>query len=165
MTMSYRASSALALSLASLGHSTSLTAGQCSAAYSNTSNLDDFLLPTLKLRAGTGTLTGNGPAELWAFTQRADGTWPELFTGAYTGADGAFTVVSRDILFAGAVSLGVVTMDTTASRHYVLRGFELAQRFGAMPEQVAFFFTHNSGQPLSTTAGDHVLSLKSGKFE
>ena len=165
MTTTYRASSAVAITLASLASSSGLVAGRCSAAYSNTTNQDDFLIPVLRTRTG-GTIVAGGVVELWAFAQRADGTWPELFTAAYTGADGAFTVNNRDALFAGAVLLGSVTQSDTTARDYVIRGRELAMVFGAVPQNVAFFVTHSTGASaiLDATAGNHVLTINAGKF-
>ena len=164
MSTNYRASSGVTITLASLASSSGLTVGRCSAAYSNASNKDDFLLPSLKVRSGSSAPTAGGSIELWAFAQRADGAWPELFTAAYSGTDGGFTVVSRDILMACAVLLGAVTNDATTGRDYVIRGRELAQVFGAVPQNVAFFVTQSTGQALDSTAGNHALAVNPGNL-
>lgn len=163
MTTNYRASSAVTITLASLATSSSLTVGRCSASYANGTNKDDFVLPTLKVRSGTSPTSG-GSIEFWAFAQRADSTWPELFTAAYSGSDGGFTIVSRDILNAGAVLLGAVTNDATSARDYVIRGRELAQVFGAVPQNVAFFVVQSTAQALDSTGGNHVLSVNPGNY-
>lgn len=164
MTTNYRASSAITITLASLATSSGLTVGRCSASYSNASNKDDFLLPTLKVKSGATAPTAGGSIELWAFAQRADSTWPEIFTAAYAGSDGGFTATSRDILFAGAVLLGSVTNDATTARDYVIRGRELAQVFGAVPQNVAFFVVQNTAQALDATSGNFALSVNPGNY-
>ena len=165
MTTNYRASSTVTITLTSLAQSSSLTVGRCSASVSNGTNLDDFVMPMLRTRSG-GTITAGGVIEFWCFAQRADSTWPELFTTSYTGSDAGFTINSRDAFFGGAVLLGSVTQGDTTARDYVIRGRELAQVFGAVPQNFAFFVTHNLGASgtLSSTAGDHVLSLNPGNY-
>jgi len=165
MTTNYRASSAVAITLASLASSSGLTVGRCSAAVSNATNKDDFVLPALRTRSG-GTIVAGGGIELWAFAQRADGNWPELFTAAYTGLDAAFTVNNRDALLAGAVLVGSVAQTDATARDYVIRGRELSQVFGAVPQNFAFFVTHNMGVSaiLDGTAGNHVLTINPGNY-
>lgn len=166
MTTNYRASSVVTITLASLASSSSLTVGRCSASVSNATNKDDFMLPVLKLRSGSTAPTAGGSIELWAFAQRADSTWPELFTTAYTGADGGFTIndSDRNVLFSGAVLIGSVTNNTTVSKDYVIRGRELAQVFGAVPQQVAFFVVQSTGQALDATGANHVLTVNPGNY-
>jgi len=164
MTTNYRASSAVTVSLASLASSTALTVGRCSASVANGTNKDDFVLPTLRSRTGGTAPTAGTVLEVWAFAQRADTTWPELFTAAYSGSDGGFTISSRDVLFAGAVLIGTYTFDATTGRDFVVRGRELAQCFGAVPQNFAFFIVQNSGQALDSTGGNHVLTINPGNY-
>lgn len=160
----YRASSTLALTLTSLATSSGLTVGRCSASYSNATNKDDFIVPTLKTKTGGTAPTAGGMLELWCFAQRDDSTWPEIFTAAYTGSNAGFTVLSREILAAGAKQVGAVSNDATASRDYVLQGRELSSLFGFVPKNFAFFFVQSSAQNLSSTAGDHVLTLQAANY-
>lgn len=164
MTTNYRASSAVTITLASLASSTGLTVGRCSAAVANGTNKDDFIIPMLKSRTGGTAPTAGTVLELWCFAQRADSTWPELFTAAYTGSDGGFTISSRDVLFAGAVLLGSYTFDATTARDFVIRGRELSQVFGAVPQNFAFFVVQSSAQALDSTAGNHVLTINPGNY-
>jgi hypothetical protein len=164
MSTNYRASSAAAITLASLASSSSLTVGRVSTAISNAAFRDDFLMPYLRVRSGSTAPTAGGQIEFWAFAQRADGAWPELFTAAYVGTDDARTVVSRDILVAGAVLLGVVTNDATTGRDYVIRGRELAMAFGAVPKEIGFFVTQSTGQNLDSTGGNHALTVNPGNY-
>ena len=157
MGMNYRASADLTCTLASLASSAGLTVGRCSAAYSNATNKDDSLGFSGLVTTGSSTLVA-GAIEVWAFAQRKDSTWPEIFTSAYAGSDGGFTVKSRDVLQASAYLVGQAITDTTA-RGYALRLVDLVQFFGFSPQQVALFVTQSSGQALDATAGNHVLTL------
>jgi hypothetical protein len=163
MSTNYVASAAVTITLASLASSSTLVTGRASTSISNTTNKYDFILPTLKFRSGT-TPTAATYLEFWAFAQRADTTWPEIFTAAYSGADGGFTATSRDILYAGAVLLGAATVDATTGRDYVIRGRELAQAFGAMPQNVAFFVTHSTAVALDATGGNFVMTINPGTY-
>jgi hypothetical protein len=166
MTTTHNASAAVTLTLGDgstgLASSTDLTVGRCSAAWDSAGA--DYAQVALRIRAGSSAPTAGRVVELWAFRPRKDGTWPELFTATYSGSDGGFTVVSRDILRAGAKLIGEVITDATASRSYVIDARELGQVFGAVPEDVAFFVTQSSGQALSVTGADHELSVKSGTW-
>lgn len=164
MSTNYRVSSAVAITLASLAASSNLTVGRASALVTNAGSRDDFVMPYLRVRTNSTPPTAGGQIELWAFARRADGTWPELFSSAYTGIDAAATVVSREILFAGAVLLCSVANDATASRDYVLRAREIAMAFGAVPQEFAFFVTQSTGQALDSTAGNHALTVNPGSY-
>ena len=164
MTTNYRASSAVTITLASLATSSGLTVGRCSASVANGTNKDDYVIPTLKARTGSVAPTSGTVLELWCFAQRADSTWPELFSAAYTGSDGGFTISSRDVLFSGAVLLGSYTFDATTGRDFVIRGRELAQVFGAVPQNFAFFVVQSSGQNLDSTGGNFVLTVNAGNY-
>ena len=153
MTTNYRATSALTWTLASLATSSGLTVGRCSAAYDNGTNKDDGLGVSALIT--TGTTPTAGSIEVWAFAQRADATWPELFTAAYTGADGGFTINTRDALRAGAVPVGAVINDATSNRNYVIRLRDVAAQFGFAPKQFALFGVHSTVAALHATAGNH----------
>lgn len=154
----YRASSALTITLASLATSSGLTVGRCSSSYSNSSNKDEIL--ALSGQITVGTTTALGAIEVWAFVPRADGAWPDLFTAAYSGSDGGFTVRSRDILIAGARQ--VKYMPVAASLTNIPFSFaarDLAELFGYPPKEFAVFVTHSSGVNLNSTAGNHSIDV------
>jgi hypothetical protein len=164
MTTNYRASSAVTITLASLATSAGLTVGRCSASVANGTNKDDFVIPTLRFRTGGTAPTAGTVLELWCFAQRADSTWPELFTAAYTGSDAGFTISSRDVLFSGAVLCGSYIFDAATGRDVVIRGRELAQVFGAVPQNFAFFVVQSSGQNLDSTGGNFALTVNPGSY-
>ena len=156
----YRASSALTITLASpaLASSLGLTVGRCSTSYSNATNKDEILAVAGQITVGTTTTAG--VIEVWAFAQRADSTWPDLFTAAYTGTDGGFTIRSRDVLFAGARL--VSSMTVAASLTNVPFSFgpqDLSALFGYPPKDVAVFVVHNTGVALNATAGNHAMHI------
>ena len=155
----YRASSALTITLASpLASSLGLTVGRCSTSYSNATNKDEILAVAGQITVGTTTTAG--VIEVWAFAQRADNTWPDLFTAAYTGTDGGFTIRSRDVLFAGARL--VSSMTVAASLTNVPFSFgpqDLSALFGYPPKDVAVFVVHNTGVALNGTAGNHAMHI------
>lgn len=153
MATNYRATSALTWTLASLAASSSLVAGRSSTSYPNATNKDDGLGVAALITTGASPTAGL--IEVWAFAQRADGTWPSLFSAAYTGTDGAFTVNSREVLFAGAVLVGSVTNDATANRAYEIRLQDLASKFGFAPKEFALWVTHSTGVALNATGGNH----------
>ena len=155
----YRASSALTITLASLASSSGLTVGRCSTSYSNATNKDEIL--ALAGQITVGTTTTAGVIEVWAFAQRADSTWPDLFTAAYSGTDGGFTIRSRDILFAGARLVGG-SMTVAASLTNVPFSFgpqDVGALFGYPPKDVAVFVVHNTGVALNATAGNHAMHI------
>ena len=165
MATDYRASVALAITLANRASSTSLVTGRCSPAHSNAVNKDDFLLPALRFRTGSTAPTAGTQLEIWAFTQRADGLWPELFTTVYTGLDGDFTITSREVLDAGAVRIGSYTFDAAVGRDVVIRGREIANAFGgAVPQDIGFWVTQGSNQNLDGNASNFALTLRRGVF-
>lgn len=159
----YRASSALTITLASLATSSGLTVGRCSTSKSNATNKDE--IQALAGQITVGTTTTAGVIELWAFAQRADSTWPDLFSSAYSGSDGGFTIRSRDILRAGA--LLVSSMTVAASLTSIPFSFgprDLGELFGFPPKEWAIFVTHNSGVNLHATSGNHSIDLSAAYY-
>lgn len=159
----YRASSAYTITLASLATSSGLTVGRCSTSNSNATNKDEILAVSGQVTCGTTTTAG--VMELWAFAQRADSTWPDLFTAAYTGSDGGFTIRSRDILRAGAVLVGSATVAASlTSVPFTFAARDLSELFGFPPKEHALFFVHSSGVNLNSTAGNHSIDLMSAYY-
>lgn len=154
MTITSRASSALTHTVASLATSAGRTVGRCSTAYDNTTNRDENLAVSVLFT--TGTTPTAGVVEAWAFQEREDGTWPDIFTTTYAAVDGGFTVKSRDSLRAGAVLIGSVANDTTSDRAYVLQPRDIAMLLGTVyVRKFAVFITHSSVAAANATAGNH----------
>jgi hypothetical protein len=158
----YRASSAYTITLASLATSSGLTVGRCSTSKSNATNKDEHLGVSGVVTVGTSATAGS--IEVWAFAQRRDSTWPDLFTAAYSGTDGGFTVRSRDILRAGAVLVGAATTAAGTDVPYTFRIVDLARLFGFAPAEHALFVTHSTGVNLNSTAGNHSIDLLAAHY-
>lgn len=158
MTFTARASAAQTITLASLATSSGLTVGRCSTAYDNSTNLDEFLSCSGLITTGTSPTAGQ--IEVWVFAERADGSWPELFTASYTGTDGGFTINSRDVLAAGAERIARIDTDATSNRSYVFKPADLARALGGVVRKAALFVTHSTAVNLNSTAGNHVIHVK-----
>lgn len=154
MTITSRASSALTHTVASLATSSGRTVGRMSAAYDNTTNKDEEVACSALFT--TGTSPSAGIVEAWIVPQREDGTWPDIFTAAYSGTDGGFTVRSRDHLRAGGALLGSVSTLSTSDLPYVLAPRNVAQLLGVnYVRQFGVFVTHSTGVNANATAGNH----------
>lgn len=159
----YRASSAYTITLASLAASSTLVAGRCSTSKSNATNKDEIIAAAGQIMVGTTTTAG--VIEVWAFAQRADGTWPDLFSAAYSGTDGGFSIRSRDVLSAGARL--VSSMTVAASLTNIPFSFgprDLSMYFGYPPKEHALFVVHSTGVALHATAGNHSIDLSSAFY-
>jgi hypothetical protein len=158
----YRASSAYTITLASLATSSGLTVGRCSTSRSNATNKDEHLGVAGRITIGSSASAGT--IEVWAFAQRADGTWPEIFTAAYSGSDGGFTINSRDILRASAYLVAGITTAAGSNVAYPFRLVDLSRLFGFAPKEHALFVTHNTGVNLNSTAGNHSIDLTAAYY-
>lgn len=155
MTITSRASSALTHTVASLATSSGRTVGRCSAEYDNTTNKDEEVACSVLFTTGTSP-TANGIVEAWVFAQREDGTWPDIFTSAYSGTDGGFTVRGRDHLRAGAALLGAVPVLSTSDLPYILAPRNVGQLLGLnYVRKFAVFVTHSTGVNANATSGNH----------
>lgn len=158
----YRASSAYTITLASLAASSTLVAGRCSTSKSNASNKDEHLGVAGVVTIGSSASAGF--IEVWAFAQRKDGTWPEIFTAAYTGSDAARTVQSRSILRASAVLVAGISVAAGSNVAYPFRMVDLARLFGFAPAEHALFVTHSTNVNLNSTAGNHSIDLLAAHY-
>lgn len=161
MTWTARASASVTCTLASLAASSGLTVGRCTEAIDNSANLDEVVLFGGKVKTGAANLQA-GRIEAWVFAEREDGTWPELFTGSYTGSDGGFTITERSVLLAGARRIACIQTGTT-QRDWVIAPVNLCEVLGGVFRKAGIFIVHNahtSTNVWSATAGDFVLTRK-----
>lgn len=160
MSTGYRSPSVtLNITLAGLPSSTSLTAGQCSDSYSNSTFKDDLAATALTAVGNSIAPTNSsGQIELWVIPRLPDGTWPNIFTVAYAGSNAARTLVTRDQMRSVGRLLGNADTDLTANRVYSVVGREISSAFGYMPEVFAFFVTQNTGQNLA--AAGNLLTMQ-----
>lgn len=152
----YAASSALAITLASLATSSTWLAGAESDAVDNTTNKYlDYLLAG-KVTVGT-TPTINTEIRVYVVALTEDATYPDVFDG--TGS--AETVTSAGVGSGFLKLAAVMSVDaTTSDRTYYFGPVSVASLFGGvMPKKWVAFVTHNSGVNLNSTGGNHALHV------
>lgn len=154
--LGYVASSALTITLASLGSSSTWLAGRESTAVDNSTNKYlDYLLAGI-VTVGT-TPTASTEIRIHVVAMRDDSTWPDVFDGT----DSAETVTSAGV-GSGFLKLAAVMLvdATTSDRGYWFGPVSVAALFGGVcPRKFVVFVSHNSVAALNATGGNHVLSI------
>jgi len=155
---SYPSSTTATISLASLASDTNLLAGRQSDEIDNTSNKYlDYLLSG-KVRVNTGTAPTTTRAIQVFVVAIADGsTWPDQFTGS--DADRSLTSANHKSSICKFAA--EMVNDATTGATYWFSGVSVAAIFGGvLPTKFAVWVVHNTGQTLSSTAGDHAIYLQ-----
>lgn len=151
----YAASATITCSVASLGSSSTFVAGQESNVIDNTSNLyDDVLLAGQCTTNGTTNVTASTEIRVYVFSVLDDGpTYPDVMDGT----DSAETITTAGVGQGFLKLAAIMTVDAvTQSRNYAFGMVSVAQLFGGiMPLKWGLFVTHNTGQILHATAGNH----------
>lgn len=157
---------AITITLASLATSSDLTVGRQSTVVDNTSNL--YVDATLSGQVTTGTTpTADKTLELWLFgplkVASSTFTYPIATATALTGTDGAATFeLNQKYLLNRVWSARNIG---TSNRAYAIGPLSVAAAFGGvMPLKWGAFFTHNTGQNLNATAGNHWLHYVGIKY-
>ena len=152
----YAASAAYTITLTSLASSATLVAGQESTAVSNTTNVYLDYVVGGRITMGAGAPTVDKTIEVWLYGSVNDTpTYPDVFDGT----DSAETVTSANVKKSALRLLERIFVDATANRVYWFGPVAIAQHFGGrIPKNHGLFVTQDSGQALSATAGDHVIS-------
>lgn len=161
--ISYGASTAITISLASVATSATFVAGQESNQVDNSSNLYDDALVRGKITVGT-TPTVNTQILVYVWGSDVDITGHAL--DVLDGADSVETLTSAGIrngLLKLAASLDVDA--TTSNRVYEIGAFSVATLFGGiMPKFWGIFVTHNTGVNLNSTGGNHEMTYTGIKY-
>lgn len=153
---SYRASSDLTISLASLASSATWVAGRESTAYDNSTNLDVDVRLSGKITVGT-TPTTNTQIIVWVVPEIKDSTWPDVMDGT-DSAETWTNVEMRDAVARIAAVINVVS--TTSDLAYPFDCGSVAALFGGiLPAKFVVFVAHNTGVALNATAGNHVITV------
>lgn len=152
----YAASAAYTITLTSLASSTTLVAGRESTSVSNTTSLYSDYLVGGRITMGAVAPTADQVIEIWLYGSVNDTpTYPDVFDGT----DSDETVTSVNVKNGALRLLDRVFVDASANRVYWFGPVGISQAFGGrVPKQHGLFVTQNSGQALSSTAGDHVIS-------
>jgi hypothetical protein len=154
--ITYAASAAYTLTLASLASSSSLVAGRESTWVSNASNryLDELVAGYVTV--GT-TPTANTIIEVHAVGSINDTpTYPDVFDGT----DSDETISNAQIKYAICRPIAVVSVvATTSNLAYPFAPTGIRQLFGdGLPSTHGLFVTHSTVAALHATGGNHVIS-------
>jgi hypothetical protein len=151
--VSYRASAAVSITLASLASDTNLLQGRASAVIDNTTNLDEDIILSGAIYTGTSPTTGK-TIEVWAIPMLDDSTWPDTFGGI----DAGVTATSRALL--AAYGKPVIVFDTVATSNQQYPFWRsAAEVFGTeVPAKFQLFVVHNTGVNLKSSS--QVLTAK-----
>ncbi len=152
--LSYAASAAYTISLASLATSSTLLAGRESTGILNTTNLYFDYIVGGKVQTGT-TPTVNKTIQVIAIGS-VDGTptYPDVFDGT----DSAETITNADIKNSIARYVASMNVAATSNVDYWFGPVSLAALFGTVPRAHVLFVTHDTAVNLNATGGNHVLS-------
>jgi len=158
VSSSYRASSDLTISLASVASSSTWVVGRESSLYDNSSNLDIDARLAGKITVGTTPMT-NTQIIIWVAAEQKDGTWPGPLDGTDSSEDWSTGGAEmRDASCRIAAVINVVS--TTSDLAYPFECGSIAALFGGfMPKKFVVFVAHNTGVNLNSTAGNHVISV------
>lgn len=156
--ISYNAESAVTITLASLGSSSTWLAGQEATSIDNSSTLALDYLVSGKFRVGTTPTTAT-EIRLYCFsTVGTSNTWPDVFTGSNAAATVTSAGVGQGFLKRAATA----NVDSnTTGRDYPVGKVSVARLFGGVvPHKFSFFVTHNTGVALDSTAGNFFLVIE-----
>ena len=154
--IAYVASATVTNAIESLASSTTLLAGYESASIDNSSNKYIELWLSGLVTVGT-TPTVNTRIELHSVSQRADGTWVDVFDGT-TGAESITSQGIKDGICFPIVFLNVDA--NTSNRPYDFTYRSLSALYnGLAPRISTVFTTHNTVAALNSTGGNHILTV------
>lgn len=155
---SYPSSTTVTISLASLASDTNLLAGRQSTEIDNTTNKYlDYLLSG-KIRVNTTVApTTNRAIQVFVVAITDGTTYPDQFTGS----DANRSVTSANQKNQICRFAAEMVIDATTGVTYWFSGVSVAAIFGGvLPTKFVVWVVHNTGQTLSTTSGDHVISIQ-----
>jgi len=146
--ITYGTSTAITCTLASLA--SSATAGRCSTAVDNTSNLYDDAIVTLSVTSGAGTMANDKAVYVYVYGSE-DGTNYDIEESNTLGSDAAYTINSPT-----NHKLAAVLNILTEAKVYTAV-FSVAQVYGGvMPRKWGLIIVNFSGQALNGTEGNHI---------
>lgn len=153
---------ALTITLASLGSSSTSVAGQESTAISNASDLYMDALVSGQITTGSATLTA-GVIEVYVYGYVKHVSSTATYPNPLTGSNNAVTFVAetKQRLYLG----DSIATNTTANTAYGIKPFGVAQFFGGiMPIKWGIVVVHNTGQNLNATAGNQYIHYQGIKY-
>lgn len=154
--VAYAADAQVTITLASLATSSTFLAGQESASVSNGTNKYLDYEVTGKVTTGT-TPTVDKEIRLYGIKPINDTpTWPDVFDGT----DSAETVTNSYILDKLVLLWSGSNSATSNITYPINSALTLAQAWGMVPDNFGFFVAHSTAVNLSSTAGNHELSVR-----
>lgn len=154
--LSYSASTALTITLASLATSSTWLAGRESTAVDNSSAKHlDYLLSG-QVTVGTTPTTGT-EIRVYVVAQLDDTNWPDVFDGT----DSNETVTSAGVGSGFLRLAATMSVDAnTSDRAYPFGMVSVASLFGGVcPRKFVVFVAHNTGVNLNATGGNHYVNV------
>lgn len=151
----YSSNAAITITLASLANSTSLSSGyRQSAAVDNTTNLyaDAHIYGHVQSNAAP---TANLTYSIFLYWSNDGGT---TYTNNASGSDAAYTQPDSD----ANMTIGSVAVLTNVNQAFYFKGFSFCQAAGLLylPSKWGIIFKNASGQPLTATGANHVISYQ-----
>lgn len=156
--LALQAAQTLTNAIASLGTSSTWVAGYESATIDNTTNLYLDYIFDGKVTVGTSPTSGT-QIRIYVVASVDGTTWPDVFDGT-TGAE-TITGSSQGVRDGFAKQAATLNVDSTTSDRSYPFCFTVASLFGGVcPPKFVLFTTHNTGQNLNSTAGNHVFTYR-----
>jgi len=151
----YGTNTAITITLASLANSTSLSTGyRQSAAVDNSTNLfaDAFIYGHVQSNVAP---TANNTFTMFLYWSNDGGT---TYTNNASGSDAAYTQPDAD----ANMTVGSVIVCTAVNQPFYFHGFSFCQAAGLLylPQKWGVIVKNGSGQALTATAGNHVISYQ-----
>lgn len=159
--VTYNSSAAYTLTLTSLATSATRVVGRESTTIDNTSVKALDYIAALRTKTGGSAPTVNTLLDCWVHGSMND---TPTYVSPLTGADAGATFPSENTRNSAMILGGQAVFDAATARVMDLAPFSIGSRFGAaigLPKFHGLFVSHNAGQNLSSTAGDHVASQTS----
>lgn len=159
--VSYNASAAYTFTLTSLATSSTRVVGRESTVIDNTSTKALDFIAALKTKTGGSAPTANTQIDLWVHGSFND---TPTYASPLTGSDAGATFPSENTRNSAMIPGASALFDAATARVMDLAPFSVGSKFGAavgLPKFHGLFVSHNGGQNLSSTAGDHVVSATS----
>jgi hypothetical protein len=152
--ISYGTATAMTITLASLGSST--TAGRESTVVDNTSTLAIDYIVGGKITTGT-TPTANNVIEVWAYGTH-DGA---EYTGSATGSDAALTPSNKSLL----KLIQIIQVTATSNVAHIWGPTSVANLFGGVcPSKWGIWVLNTSAVNLNATGGNHEAYYTAVKY-
>jgi hypothetical protein len=162
LKLKYASPATITISLASLGTSSSRTAGQESTAIDNGTNLYVDALVSGKITTGTSP-TVSKQIDIWIYAAHDETpTYPDVLDGT----DSAETITSENVRNSAMRLATAIVVDATSDRTYWVAPFSVAALFGGiLPRRWGLFIAHDTAVNLNATGSNHEWKFTGVHFQ